>query len=310
MPDRMSSQPHGVWVAQPIAWDENEEFDPARYASDITYMCSTGAHGIYSGGTTGEFYALDFEDFKATNSVMLKTAGAAGVPVQVGVTATSTREVVRRTRWAADNGAEGVQVAMPYWLVMGDDEVLDFFRDVGSAAGDAYIINYATARSKRTISPELYKTIHQDVPALVGLKLGGDRVDSIKSYLEALPEFAIFIGETMLCEATAMGAGGTYSSLVMANPGLILELFEACRNGNDEKARTITARLKRFHDEILVPFIKQGYWDSALDRLQAMLNPNMSCGLRCRRPYKFFSPEDLDRVRLWLTENEPELLCR
>ncbi len=309
MPDQASSNPFGVWVAQPIAWDENERFDPARYASDIAYMCSTGVHGVYSGGTTGEFYALDFEEFVATNSVMLKTAGAAGTAVQVGVTATSTREVLRRTEWAVDNGADGVQVALPYWLEMGDDEVLEFFGDVGRAAGDAYIVNYATARSKRTISPELFKTIRRDVPALLGLKLGGDRVDFIKSYLEALPEFAIFVGEAMLCEATAMGARGTYSSVVMTNPGLILEFFEACRSGDNGKAETITERIRRFHDDILVPFIRRGYWDSALDRLQAMLNPNMSCGLRCRRPYKFFSPEDLDRARSWLTENDPELLC-
>ncbi len=306
--DRTWNRPYGVWVAQPVAWDENEEFDPARYASDIAYMCSTGVHGVYSGGTTGEFYALDFEEFKATNAVMLKTAGAAGVPVQVGVTAASTKEVVRRTRWASDNGAAGVQVALPYWLEMGDDEVLEFFGDVGRTAGNAYIINYATARSKRTISPELYIRIRKYVPALSGCKLGSDRVDSITSYLEALPDFSIFVGETVLHEAMRLGAGGTYSSLVMTNPGLILSLFEACRNGDYEKVQTITERLKRFHDEIFGPLVRQGYWDSALDRLQAMLNPNMSCGLRCRRPYKSLGQNDLEQVRLWIAENDPEIL--
>src|SRR5437870_8094311 len=123
MPDLSALRPRGVWAALPVAWDEREEFVPARYESDIAYLCSTGIHGIYSGGTTGEFYALDFEEFVAINKIMLRTAHAAKVPVQVGVTALSTREVVRRTEWAVDHGAEGVQVALPYWLPLDIDEV-------------------------------------------------------------------------------------------------------------------------------------------------------------------------------------------
>jgi hypothetical protein len=65
--------PRGVWPALPIAWNDREEFDSVRYESDITYLCSRGIHGIYSGGTTGEFYTLDFDEFAVTNAVMLKT---------------------------------------------------------------------------------------------------------------------------------------------------------------------------------------------------------------------------------------------
>ena len=133
---------HGVWAPPPVAWDEQEKFDPVRYESDIAYLCSTGIHGIYSGGTTGEFYALDFEEFTATNTVMLRIAHTAGVPVQIGVTALSTREVLRRTRWAVEHGAEGVQVALPFWLPLNDNEVLAFFRDIGDACGTAYIVHY------------------------------------------------------------------------------------------------------------------------------------------------------------------------
>ena len=98
MSDTSTRELHGVWAAQPIAWDDREQFDPAAYESDIDYLCSAGIHGIYSGGSTGEFYALDFDDFVATNSVMLRTAKAAGVLVQVGATALGTREVERRAR--------------------------------------------------------------------------------------------------------------------------------------------------------------------------------------------------------------------
>ena len=305
-------QLHGVWAAQPVAWDDQEQFDAARYESDIAYLCSTGIHGIYSGGTTGEFYALDFEEFVDTNALMLQTAHAAGVPVQVGVTALCTREVERRTRWATEHGADGIQVALPFWLPLSDGEVLAFFRDVGQAAAGAFIVHYDTLRSKRSISTELYCRIKEHVPNLVGSKYGGE-LSGIPEILRALPGFAIFTGEPTLYDAMKLGASGTYSSVVLTNPHLMLAFFDACRRSDDVDAQSLTTRIKRFKHEAVHPLLAQsnepGYWDSALDRLQAMLNPHMKCGLRCRRPYRSASPADLQKVRTWIEQNDPGLLC-
>ncbi len=312
MSETSTRELHGVWAAQPIAWDDREQFDPAAYESDIAYLCSAGIHGIYSGGSTGEFYALDFDDFVATNTVMLRTAAAAGVPVQVGVTALGTREVERRSRWAADHGAAGVQVALPSWLRLGDDEVVDFLEDVGRAAGASYVVHYDTMRAKRTMSPEMIRKAKDVAPNFIGSKyLVGD-VDSMRQVLELVSDFAIFTGEDGLWEATKAGARGTYSSLVMTNPALMLELYEACAAGNETVASTLTERFSRFVQEAILPLApdddKAGYWDSGLDRLQAMLNPNMRCGLRCQRPYASPTQADLDGVRSWIEDHDPELL--
>ncbi len=312
MSESSARELHGVWAAQPIAWNDREEFDPAAYESDIAYLCAAGIHGIYSGGSTGEFYALDFDDFVATNTVMLQTAAAAGVPVQVGVTARGTREVERRARWAADHGAAGVQIALPFWLRMGDDEVVAFFEDVGRAAGEAYVVHYDTMRAKRTLSPEMIRRAKDVAPNLMGSKyLVGD-VDSMRRVVELVPDFAIFTGEEDLWEATKAGARGTYSSLVMTNPALLLEFYEECAAGNEFVVTALSARFSRFVQEAILPLApdddKAGYWDSALDRLQAMLNPNMRCGLRCQRPYASPTQADLDGIRSWIEHNDPELL--
>ena len=301
--------PRGVWAAQPIPWSDDEEFDPGRYQSDVEYLCAQGVHGVYSGGTTGEFYTLDFNEFQATNTVMLRTAARYKVPVQVGVTALCTREVVRRTRWAADHGAAGVQVALPFWLALKDDEVLNFFRDVGAAAGESYIIHYDTMRSKRTIGPDLYLAIRREVPHLLGSKLADDRVESLAECRRVLLDFTLFVGESALQAGMAHGARGTYSSLVMTNPKRILELYSACAEGREKQAQGITERIQRF-SKFLQPYRDKGYLDSAIDRMKAMLNPNMKCGLRCRKPYKFFSPAELNEIRAWLEENDSELLTR
>jgi len=303
---------HGVWAAQPIAWNEQDQLDPVAYESDIAYLCSTGIHGIYSGGSTGEFYALDFQEFVETNSVMLKTAHALGVPVQVGVTALSTRQVLQRVNWAAENGAEGVQVALPFWLPLNDDEVLTFFHDVARAAGSCYIVLYDTMRAKRSISLELLLRVRELAPNLIGVKHSGE-LQLIGPLLEAVPGYAIFTDETELYKGAKLGASGMYSSIVLTNPALMLEFYDACKRADDAAAEKLSARIERFVTEAIYPLYAEsadnGYWDSAIDRLQAMLNPNMRCGLRCRRPYRSCRQQDLDQVSKWIEQNDPLLLC-
>lgn len=307
-----SSIIHGVWAAQPIAWNEQDQLDPVAYESDIAYLCSAGIHGIYSGGSTGEFYALDFQEFVETNSVMLQTAHALGVPVQVGVTALSTRQVQQRVNWAAENGAEGVQVALPFWLPLNDDEVLTFFDGVARAARSCYIVLYDTMRAKRSISLELLLRVRELAPNLIGVKHSGG-LQLIGPLLEAVPGYAIFTDETELYKATKLGASGMYSSIVLTNPALMLELYDACKRADDAAAEKLSARIERFVTEAIYPLYAEsadnGYWDSAIDRLQAMLNPNMRCGLRCRLPYRSCRQQDLDQVSKWIEQNDPQLLC-
>ena len=311
MADSASASLQGVWAAQPIAWDEHDEFDPGAYESDIAYLCSSGVHGVYSGGTTGEFYAIDFAEFVATNSVMLRTAHQAGVPVQVGVTAMCTREVVRRTRWAAQHGADGVQVALPSWLPLDDDEVVTFFGDVAEVAGSSYIVHYDTMRAKRTISPQLLLRVRGAAANLVGAKYSGG-LEFIPQVLEAAPGYVLFTGETELYEALRLGARGTYSSIVLTNPKLMLDFYQACVTGDDTVAQAIAARIERFSSEVIEPIYagvtEGGLWDSAIDRLQAVLNPNMRCGLRCRRPYRSATQADLYAVKGWIERNDPDLI--
>jgi hypothetical protein len=120
------------------------------------------------------------------------------------------------------------------------------------------------------------------------------------------------VDEYNLYEAMQLGSTGSYSSIALMNPSLMLDFFAACTEGPKEKAEALSARLKRFHDQAIYPiyasFNEQGYWDSAIDRLEAMLNPHVKCGLRCRRPYRFSSEDELAHLKSWVLENDPGLL--
>ena len=54
----------GPWAGLPVAWTDNDEFDESTYRRDVARCCEAGVPGIYTGGTSGEFYAQEWDEFK------------------------------------------------------------------------------------------------------------------------------------------------------------------------------------------------------------------------------------------------------
>jgi dihydrodipicolinate synthase/N-acetylneuraminate lyase len=58
-----------IWAGVPLAWDQQDELDEQRYASDIERCLDIGAHGVYAARSTGEFYALDFDEVRRMTEI-------------------------------------------------------------------------------------------------------------------------------------------------------------------------------------------------------------------------------------------------
>ena len=62
----------GPWAGLPVAWDEHLMFDEDAYRADVERTCKAGVPGVYTGGTTGEFYAMEFDEWKAVTKVTVE----------------------------------------------------------------------------------------------------------------------------------------------------------------------------------------------------------------------------------------------
>lgn len=298
---------HGVWSALPIPWGRDGTLDRRLFIRDIARICDARVHGVYSGGTTGEFYAQDFETFCEVNEVLIRTAHAHGTPVQAGCTALDTGEACRRVRHARKLGADVIQIALPFWLEMDDGEVLRFFAAVAEAAGPTPIVHYDTIRSKRRISPKLYQRICARVPTLWGTKFGGTDIWSVKCITMANPNLRVFTGEHILASATPMGATGSYSSVVNANPAWMLGYYEACRTGDWDRAFRLqheVAVLLAGLGEVSTPNLQ----DTAEDRMLGQLAGFMKCPLEGKAPYRSGTRGDLLRFRAYVKRRIPHVL--
>ena len=122
-------QLQGMWVSVPTEWNQDGEFDEKIFRKTTAMLIEAGAHGLYTTGTTGEFYAIDFEEYKMVTDVFLDEV-AGKVPIQIGANWFNTRDTIKRVRYARDKGADAVQICFPGWITMTTEQYDQFFVDV------------------------------------------------------------------------------------------------------------------------------------------------------------------------------------
>src|SRR5437773_2720863 len=117
----------GPWAGLPVAWMKRDEFDEQTYRADVERCCVAGVPGIYTGGTTGEFYAMEFDEFKAVTRATIDQSKPHRIPVMIGCSSTYTLGAARRAAFAAEAGAGAIQLVLPFWMEIDDAQIVPFF---------------------------------------------------------------------------------------------------------------------------------------------------------------------------------------
>jgi dihydrodipicolinate synthase/N-acetylneuraminate lyase len=291
-----------------VPWNDRDQVDLRRLAQEVRSYDGTGVHGVYTGGTTGEFYAQDDATFEKITHNVVEQAHAIGLPVQIGVTSLSTRTTIERIRVAKRAGADAVQLALPFWLELKDDEVERYVAEVAAAAGRTPIVLYLTSRSKRKIAPELLGRLAARHPTLLGTKDTGATVAEMKAMLAKAPDLAIFGGENFYDRVPAGGRGG-YCSITGFNACKVVELYTLCAEGRLAEAKPLADAMHRYlHEALVGPLAHEaGLWDSAIDRIQRVAGGGV-VGLRCQSPYRSGTEKHVRQLIAWVKKNSPELL--
>jgi dihydrodipicolinate synthase/N-acetylneuraminate lyase len=227
----------------------------------------------------------------------------------IGCTSTYTLGAARRAAYAAQIGADAIQVALPYWMEIGCDQIAPFFKEVVRASGGLPLSIYETARAKRTFTVEQHRAIKEAAPCYLMVKANAGTVGCTPEGCRALSEFVnVFVGENRFGQLGPFGAKGSCSSIVYWNPRLILELW---RQVEQQDWASVEAGCRRL-DELLkfleARFGPRGFTDTAFDRLGGVAGNFLKTSLRSRGPYPSPTTEDVETLRRWYGEHLPEML--
>jgi dihydrodipicolinate synthase/N-acetylneuraminate lyase len=227
----------------------------------------------------------------------------------IGCTSTHTRGATKRVEAAAEMGADAIQVALPFWLQVGEEQVVPFFRDVARAAGDLPLSIYETTRAKKVLTLAQHKAIKDAVPGYVVVKANQGTIGSTVKGCEELSAFVnVFVSEHRWAQLGPVGAAGCCSALVYWNPRIMLELWEHVRQGRWDAVEAMAPKLTLLSEFLSAQFAPRGFTDTAYDRMGGRASGFLRTSLRNRAPYPSATLEDVERLQAWYEEHFPEML--
>ena len=299
----------GPWAGLPVAWTADDQFDEQLYRRDVARCCKAGVPGVYTGGSTGEFFAMEIDEFRQITRATCEECKLHGTPVLIGCTSTYTLGAIRRIDIAAQYGADGIQLALPYWYAVDDDWYLRFFRDVAAAVGDMVVSLYETKRAKKVLTLDEHRAIKDLAPGYMMVKSNAGTIGLTPDGCAALSQIVnVFVAEPAWAKMFPKGAVGAASSIVYWNPKVIMELWDCVKARRWDEAAARCDKLEQLVDFVESHYGPMGYTDSAYDRLGGAATGFLKGGVNIRGPYHQPTADDLAAFQQWCRQHFPQLL--
>jgi 4-hydroxy-tetrahydrodipicolinate synthase len=240
----MSSTLDGIIVAMITPMKEDESVDERGLREVTRYLIEHRVHGLFPGGSQGEFFALTQGERERVLEVTLDAA-AGDIPVVAHVGAVTTREAVALARHAARAGADAVAACTPYFCRPSVDELFHYFADI-CAAVDLPVLAYDNVgRTGVPVPPALVARLAREVPNFVGIKdSSGDLTQLTEHIRQCPPGFRAFVGRDSLIYAALLhGGAGAVTATANVVPDLAVGIYDAVRAGDLDRGRMLQQKL-------------------------------------------------------------------
>lgn len=227
------------------AFDESDAVDLDGVEATAAFLVAGGIPAVVPLGNTGEFYGLtDVERRVVVEATVRTVAGRGAVIVGVGLSATTAAEAARH---AADVGADAVMVHQPANPFVTGHGLCAYYESIAAASGlplVPYVKHPALTLDEIVAIAEL-----SDV---VGIKYA---VNDLPLFAHAVErtrgESVVWIcgtAETWAPFFFSAGAEGFTSGLVNVTTSLSLELLDALRDGDRDRALDVWAHIRPFEE--------------------------------------------------------------
>jgi len=179
---RAKKRLEGCYITIPTMFEDSAlELNLPAIRRHVRFLLDRGITEKYgvllAGGAAGDFSTMTFEErLRVAEAVMAEAAGK--LPIAMGGQTTSTMEVRRLAKAAAELGVEFLQVSCPFYFTHTEE---DFFEHVAAAAeaADIGLIIYNTFWTSAAVSFRLMERL-AEIPSVVGLKWATPRTDAME----------------------------------------------------------------------------------------------------------------------------------
>ncbi len=214
--------------------DENGEVDGAGLEALVHSLLSSGVHGIFALGSTGEGIYLNDADRKRVLDVVVG-AVAGAVPVFAGALDATTDRVIDQMKWVQKFRVDALVVTAPFYADVSVAEIVRHFEIVSAAASFSVLAYDIPGNVGRKLPHEVsIDLISRGVVA--GLKDSSGDFDEFTQVLAAVGSMSgvsVLTGSDVgALEALRAGAHGIVPGIGNICAGLFVTLWKAFTAGD------------------------------------------------------------------------------
>lgn len=292
----MGKEIKGIIAAVVTPFDEKEEIHEEAFRRVIEHVIQGGVHGLFPVGSQGEFYALSWEEKRRLMELAVEQASGR-VFVMPNTGAITTRESVRLSQMAESIGTDCVSVITPFFISPSQQELYEHFRAICRAVKIPVLAyNNPDRTGGVALSVDTLGRLAKELPNFVGVKdSSGDVTLAAEMVRLCPPGFRVVIGrDTLIFAALMHGAAGAIAATANVAPRLVVEIYEAFRQGDYERARKCQMALA----PLRMAFGLGTFPVVVKEALELMgIAPGM-----CRAPIRPLSPQARERLEQILVE--------
>ncbi len=160
--------PQGIYVPLVTPFDPTGAIDTETLRKAVHVMLASGVHGLVAAGTTGEGYALSFDERRHVMQVIVSEVDGA-VPVLAGVGGMSTHEAIDQAVLAKRAGVSGLMLAAPSYCLPTPNELASHVMTVVGAVDLPTVLYDYPARTGVSFSHEVLDQV-APLDLVVGIK--------------------------------------------------------------------------------------------------------------------------------------------
>ena len=226
----------GVFPFMPLCLKENQDIDYEGIESNIVKLDNLGVHGFIMLGCMGQMNAPSEEEFNKICDVCVEVSKNRNIVCVVSSTATNTREVIRRAKYAEDAGADGSMLSLPYAFPVTAEWAVNFYRMVDEALrGELAILlyNYPPLTGFK-VTPALWKEHLLKIKSIKAFKESNFDIIEHDIALVALADKINWLSanDVLFWHDSMLGAKAMAAQVALMVPRLTVRFYEECRKGH------------------------------------------------------------------------------